>query len=119
MDIQQIKQRFGIIGTDSGLERAIDIAMQVAPTDLSVMISGESGTGKESFPQIIHSLGTRKHGPVRLMWNGPLGYNRSEAKDQQGEVFDMYGVRFTGHPDLRRLLSPDAYGDHPIPNLAG
>ena len=63
MDIQQIKQRFSIIGTYAGLDRAIDIARQVAPTDLSVLISGESGTGKEVFPQIIHSLGVRKHGP--------------------------------------------------------
>ena len=62
MELQQIKQRFGIVGTYNGLDRAIDIARQVAPTDLSVLISGESGTGKESFPKIIHSLGTRKHG---------------------------------------------------------
>ena len=52
MELQQIKQRFGIIGTYSGLDRAIDIARQVAPTDLSVLISGESGTGKENFPKI-------------------------------------------------------------------
>lgn len=62
MDIQQVKQRFGIIGNSSGLNRAIDIAVQVAPTDLSVLITGESGTGKETFPQIIHQYGARKHG---------------------------------------------------------
>ena len=61
MTIQQIKQRFSIIGNSYGLNRAIDIAMQVAPTDLSVLITGESGTGKEMFPQIIHHLSTRKH----------------------------------------------------------
>ncbi len=61
MTIQQIKQRFAIIGNSYGLNRAIDIAMQVAPTDLSVLITGESGTGKEMFPQIIHHLSTRKH----------------------------------------------------------
>ena len=61
MTIQQIKQRFGIIGDSYGLNRAIDIAVQVAPTDLSVLISGESGTGKEMFPQIIHQLSKRKH----------------------------------------------------------
>ncbi len=61
MTIQQIKQRFGIIGNSAGLNRAIDIAMQVASTDLSVLITGESGTGKETFPQIIHQLSTRKH----------------------------------------------------------
>ncbi|MCF6367153.1 MAG: sigma-54 dependent transcriptional regulator [Bacteroidales bacterium] len=61
MTVQQIKQRFGIIGNYPGLNRAIDIAMQVAATDLSVLISGESGTGKEMFPQIIHQLSARKH----------------------------------------------------------
>jgi transcriptional regulator of aromatic amino acid metabolism len=61
-DLQNIKQRFGIIGNDEILNRAIDIAMQVAPTDLSVLITGESGTGKEIFPQVIHSFSTRKHG---------------------------------------------------------
>ncbi len=63
MDIQQVKQRFGIIGNSYGLNRAIDIAVQVAPTDLSVLITGESGTGKETFPQIVHQFGARKHGP--------------------------------------------------------
>lgn len=62
MDIQEIKQRFGIIGNSSELTRAIEVAIQVAPTDLSVLISGESGVGKESFPQIIHSFSHRKHG---------------------------------------------------------
>jgi transcriptional regulator with PAS, ATPase and Fis domain len=62
MDIQDIKQRFGIIGNASELNRAIEVAIQVAPTDLSVLISGESGVGKESFPQIIHSFSHRKHG---------------------------------------------------------
>lgn len=62
MDIQEIKQRFGIIGNDMELNRAIEVAIQVAPTDLSVLISGESGVGKESFPQIIHSFSHRKHG---------------------------------------------------------
>ena len=61
-DIQNIKLRFGIIGNYEGLNRAIDIAMQVAPTDLSVLITGESGVGKENFPQIIHQFGRRKHG---------------------------------------------------------
>jgi len=62
MDIQEIKQRFGIIGNAPELNRAIEVAIQVAPTDLSVLISGESGVGKESFPQIIHSFSRRKHG---------------------------------------------------------
>ena len=69
MDVQQIKQRFGIIGSAPLLNRALEIAMQVAPTDISVLVTGESGTGKEVFPQIIHSFSSRKHGkyvPVNL-----------------------------------------------------
>ena len=61
-DIQSIKLRFGIIGNAEDLNRAIDIAIQVAPTDLSVLITGESGVGKETFPQIIHQFSRRKHG---------------------------------------------------------
>lgn len=61
-EIQNVKLRFGIIGNAAGLNRAIDIAMQVAPTDLSVLITGESGVGKENFPQIIHQFSRRKHG---------------------------------------------------------
>jgi transcriptional regulator with PAS, ATPase and Fis domain len=62
MDVQDIKQRFEIIGNSAGLNRAIEVAVQVAPTDLSVLVSGESGTGKEIFPQIIHQYSSRKHG---------------------------------------------------------
>ncbi|HOZ30412.1 MAG TPA: sigma-54 dependent transcriptional regulator [Bacteroidales bacterium] len=61
MDLQSIKQRFEIIGNAPGLNRALDIAVQVAPTDLSVLITGESGVGKERIPQIIHSQSLRKH----------------------------------------------------------
>ena len=60
MDILAIKQRFGIIGNSPFLDRAIDIARQVAPTDITVLVSGESGTGKEFFPKIIHQLSPRK-----------------------------------------------------------
>ena len=59
-EIQQVKLRFGIIGNNEALMRAIDIAIQVAPTDLSVLITGESGVGKESFPQIIHQYRPQK-----------------------------------------------------------
>ena len=62
-EIQAVKQRFGIIGTNSQLNRAIEVALQVAKTDLSVLVTGESGVGKEFFPQIIHTFSTRKHGP--------------------------------------------------------
>ena len=62
-EIQGVKQRFGIIGTNSQLNRAIEVALQVAKTDLSVLVTGESGVGKEFFPQIIHTFSSRKHGP--------------------------------------------------------
>lgn len=61
MNIQQIKQRFGIIGNAPQLNRALEVAMQVAPTDISVLVTGESGTGKEIIPQVIHQLSSRKH----------------------------------------------------------
>ena len=58
---QNIKQRFGIIGNDPVLNRSIEKAMRVSPTDISVLVTGESGVGKESFPKIIHQLSHRKH----------------------------------------------------------
>ena len=61
-EIQAIKNRFGIIGGASSLNHAIQVAIQVAATDLTVLITGESGSGKESFSKIIHSLSSRKHG---------------------------------------------------------
>ena len=97
MDIQQIKQRFGIIGTFNGLDRAIDIARQVAPTDLSVLISGESGTGKESFPQIIHSLGIRKHGPYIAVNCGAIPEGTIDS-----ELFGHEKGAFTGAHDTRK-----------------
>lgn len=62
-DLQAIKQRFGIIGNNAALNRGIEVAVQVALTDLSVLITGESGVGKEHFPKIIHQHSPRKHGP--------------------------------------------------------
>lgn len=62
MEVQQIKQRFGIIGNAPLLNRALQVASQVAPTDISVLVMGESGTGKEIIPQVIHNLSARKHG---------------------------------------------------------
>ncbi len=97
MEIQQIKQRFGIIGTYSVLERAIDIARQVAPTDLSVLITGESGTGKESFPQIIHALGTRKHGPYIAVNCGAIPDGTIDS-----ELFGHEKGAFTGAHDTRK-----------------
>ena len=60
-EIQKIKLRFGIIGNSEELNRAIEIAMQVAPADVTVLVTGESGVGKEFFPQIIHQNSARKH----------------------------------------------------------
>ncbi len=97
MDIQQIKQRFSIIGTYPGLDRAIDIASQVAPTDLSVLISGESGTGKEVFPQIIHSLGGRKHGPYIAVNCGAIPDGTIDS-----ELFGHEKGAFTGAHDTRK-----------------
>ena len=62
MTVQQIKQRFGIIGNTPALNRALEVSAQVAPTDISVLVTGESGTGKEIIPQVIHQLSSRKHG---------------------------------------------------------
>ena len=97
MEIQQIKQRFGIIGNYPGLDRAIDIARQVAPTDLSVMITGESGTGKEVFPQIIHSLGSRKHGPYIAVNCGAIPDGTIDS-----ELFGHEKGAFTGAHDTRK-----------------
>ncbi|MEP7319688.1 MAG: sigma 54-interacting transcriptional regulator, partial [Panacibacter sp.] len=63
MDIQSIKNRFGIIGNSPALHHALNTAIQVSSTDLSVLIVGESGVGKEVFSQIIHALSARKHNP--------------------------------------------------------
>ena len=62
MNLQQVKQRFGIIGNALLLNRALEVSIQVAPTDISVLVTGESGTGKEIIPQVIHHLSSRKHG---------------------------------------------------------
>ena len=60
-NILSIKQRYGIIGNSELLKRALEIALRVAPTDLSVLVTGESGVGKEFFPKIIHDNSARKH----------------------------------------------------------
>ena len=89
--IQQVKQRFGIIGNDATLNRAIDVAMQVAPTDLSVLITGESGVGKENFPQIIHQISHRKHGTYIAVNCGAIPENLMES-----EFFGYKKGSFTG-----------------------
>jgi transcriptional regulator with PAS, ATPase and Fis domain len=96
-DLQNIKQRFGIIGNYEGLNRAIDIAAQVAPTDLSVLISGESGTGKEIFPQVIHNFSTRKHGPYIAVNCGAIPEGTIDS-----ELFGHEKGSFTGATDSRK-----------------
>jgi transcriptional regulator with PAS, ATPase and Fis domain len=96
-DLQNIKQRFGIIGNYEGLNRAIDIAVQVAPTDLSVLITGESGTGKEVFPQVIHSFSARKHGPYIAVNCGAIPEGTIDS-----ELFGHEKGAFTGATDSRK-----------------
>ena len=97
MDVQKIKQRFGIIGNSHGLNRAIDIASQVAPTDLSVLITGESGTGKEVFPQIIHNFSSRKHGKYIPVNCGAIPDGTIDS-----ELFGHEKGSFTGAHDSRQ-----------------
>lgn len=97
MDIQTIKQRFGIIGHSPALDRAIDVAVQVAPTDISVLITGESGVGKESFPKIIHQLSARKHGPFIAVNCGAIPEGTIDS-----ELFGHEKGSFTGAHEARR-----------------
>lgn len=96
MELQSIKQRFGIIGNSPLLNRAIDIAAQVAPTDLSVLISGESGTGKEVFPQIIHQMSSRKHGHFIAVNCGAIPEGTIDS-----ELFGHEKGSFTGAHEKR------------------
>lgn len=97
MEIQSIKQRFGIIGASPLLDRAIDIAAQVASTDLTVLITGESGTGKEVFPKIIHQLSTRKHGPFIAVNCGAIPEGTIDS-----ELFGHEKGSFTGAHEARK-----------------
>lgn len=97
MDVQAIKLRFGIIGNSPLLDRAIDIARQVAPTDMTVLISGESGVGKESFPKIIHQLSARKHGPYIAVNCGAIPEGTIDS-----ELFGHEKGSFTGAHDARK-----------------
>ena len=96
-EIQSAKQRFGIIGNSERLNRAIDIAIQVAPTDLSVLITGESGVGKENFPQIIHQYSHRKHGPYIAVNCGAIPEGTIDS-----ELFGHEKGSFTGATSDRK-----------------
>ncbi len=97
MDIQSIKQRFGIIGNAPGLNRAIETAIQVAPTDITVLITGESGVGKENFPKIIHQLSARKHGPYIAVNCGAIPEGTIDS-----ELFGHEKGSFTGAHEARK-----------------
>ena len=95
--LQQIKQRFEIIGNDALLNRALEKAMRVAPTDISVLVTGESGVGKESFPKIIHALSTRKHAKYIAVNCGAIPEGTIDS-----ELFGHEKGAFTGANTTRK-----------------
>src|SRR5437868_1135872 len=97
MNTLEIKQRFGIIGNSPLLDHAINVARQVAPTEISVLISGESGVGKEVFPQIIHQLSSRKHGPYIAVNCGAIPEGTIDS-----ELFGHEKGSFTGAHEARK-----------------
>lgn len=97
MDIQQVKQRFGIIGNAPLLNRALEVATQVAPTDISVLVTGESGTGKEIIPQVIHQLSSRKHGEYIAVNCGVIPEGTIDS-----ELFGHEKGSFTGASGSRK-----------------
>ena len=97
MNTKQVKQRFGIIGNSPKLERAIDVALQVAPTDISILVIGESGTGKESIPKIIHQNSKRKHNPYIAVNCGAIPEGTIDS-----ELFGHEKGSFTGAHDSRK-----------------
>lgn len=121
-DIQAIKQRFEIIGNSPELNRAIDIATQVAPTDLSVLITGESGVGKEVFPRIIHAFSSRKHAPYIAVNCGAIPEGTIDS-----ELFGHEKGAFTGAVSDRKgyfevtdggTIFLDEVGELPLPTQA-
>lgn len=97
MKSKQIKQRFNIIGNSSKLERAIDVSLQVAPTDISILVVGESGTGKENIPKIIHQNSKRKHDPYIAVNCGAIPEGTIDS-----ELFGHVKGSFTGAHDNRK-----------------
>jgi len=96
-EIQSIKQRFGIIGRSALLNNAVRVAMQVAPTDMSVLITGESGSGKESFSKIIHHLSPKKHGQFIAINCGSIPEGTIDS-----ELFGHEKGSFTGAHEARK-----------------
>jgi transcriptional regulator with PAS, ATPase and Fis domain len=97
MEIQSVKTRYGIIGNAPALNRALDIATQVAATNMSVLITGESGVGKESIPKIIHHLSSRKHGPYIAVNCGAIPEGTIDS-----ELFGHEKGSFTGAHESRK-----------------
>lgn len=97
MNIQQVKQRFGIIGNAPLLNRALEVAIQVAPTDISVLVTGESGTGKEIIPQVIHQISSRKHGEYIAVNCGAIPEGTIDS-----ELFGHEKGSFTGASGSRK-----------------
>lgn len=104
-NVQAVKQRFGIIGNDPKLNRAIEKAIQVAPTDISVLVTGESGVGKESIPKIIHSLSHRKHGKYIAVNCGAIPEGTIDS-----ELFGHEKGAFTGAVGSREGYFEEANG---------
>jgi transcriptional regulator with PAS, ATPase and Fis domain len=97
LEIQTVKQRFGIIGNSPLLNNAVSVAIQVAPTDMSVLITGESGSGKESFSKIIHHLSSRKHGQFIAINCGSIPEGTIDS-----ELFGHEKGSFTGAHEARK-----------------
>ncbi len=104
-ELQQVKQRFGIIGVANGLNRAIDVAVQVAGTDLSVLVTGESGVGKENIPRIIHSYSARKHNNYIAVNCGAIPEGTIDS-----ELFGHEKGAFTGAISDRKGYFEEANG---------
>lgn len=105
MNIQQVKQRFEIIGNSPKLNRALEVAIQVAPTDISVLVTGESGTGKEIIPQVIHHLSQRKHGNYVAVNCGAIPEGTIDS-----ELFGHEKGAFTGATGSRKGYFEEADG---------
>ena len=105
MDLTTLKQRFGIIGNNEALNEALEVAMRVAPTDLSVLITGESGVGKEVFPQIIHANSSRKHGNYIAVNCGAIPEGTIDS-----ELFGHEKGAFTGASESRKGYFEEANG---------
>ncbi|MDC8003075.1 sigma-54 dependent transcriptional regulator [Aureisphaera galaxeae] len=118
-NVQAVKQRFGIIGNDAGLNRAVEKAVQVAPTDISVLVTGESGVGKESIPKIIHSLSHRKHGKYIAVNCGaiPEGTIDSELFGHEKGAFTGATATRSGYFEVADggTIFLDEVGELPLP----